>query len=324
MKWGFTGSDTCVFSNSPILTSWLSTAMNFRSSSIILGRHISSRPSTRTFHRTVAILMLIRQELDCVEQVVKNSVWCRARSKHFRFSAVRATRYDQESVQIPPIGHHTLHATSCTASSHALMRPARGPAPSPLLPTNSASQIRPLLFVRVVSSNDCRFQLADILQLCFKNPPSAASRPPPRSHLTCKTDSIPSSHSRESPGTMFPRSQNSRNVTSRTRRDTGRRFSGAGSSFGIARRRGVPPKPVQEAATSKNILSSFFHRDRFSTLTAIQQSTAFSQISCCHRELCTTTVGRSIRIRKTSVSVCQVVPRRLDSHPVARTANGVA
>ena len=74
-------------------------------------------------------------------------LWCRVRSEHFRFSAVRTIRYDQESVQTPPIGppHAARHQLHCFFPI-ALMRPTRSPAPSPLLPTNSASQIGPLLF----------------------------------------------------------------------------------------------------------------------------------------------------------------------------------
>ena len=60
---------------------------------------------------TVAIFLLVCQELQRVDQVVAGSLWCRMSPKNFCVSVVRAVLYDQDPVRGPPI---ILAATSRT------------------------------------------------------------------------------------------------------------------------------------------------------------------------------------------------------------------
>ena len=121
---GFTtGRDSSLFSTSPILAaSWWCIVMNETFAVLPPSLWTSLLEFHQNFHRTVAILMLIRQELECHDQVVTGSLRCSVRSDIFCLSTVRAILSHQDSVRIPP-GHQMLHTTSCSASSHALNPP---------------------------------------------------------------------------------------------------------------------------------------------------------------------------------------------------------
>ena len=72
-------SDSRVCSRSPVFTTWLSTEMNLRS------------------RQTVTSMLLIRQELECVDQIVTYSMWWSLCSED------RAILCDQDSVRVPPV-----------------------------------------------------------------------------------------------------------------------------------------------------------------------------------------------------------------------------
>ena len=85
--------------------------------SLLLHLHSASFLETlhQHLHRTVASLLL-RRELECVDQVVACSVWRSVRSANFCFSAVRAVLCDQDSLRISPV---VLATTCCTTSCTA-------------------------------------------------------------------------------------------------------------------------------------------------------------------------------------------------------------
>ena len=72
-------SDFRVCSRSPVFTTWLSTDMNLRS------------------HQTVTSMLLIRQGLECVDEIVTYSMWWSLCSED------RAILCDQDSVRVPPV-----------------------------------------------------------------------------------------------------------------------------------------------------------------------------------------------------------------------------
>ena len=87
--------------------------MNLRSSSIIFNLLLACNPTSQHLHRTVILRLLVRQELECVDQVVTYSM-CRSIS----FMAVRTILYYQDSVRIPP---SALAATWSTPSLALLL-----------------------------------------------------------------------------------------------------------------------------------------------------------------------------------------------------------
>ena len=66
---------------------------------------------------SVTFCLLVRQELQCVDQVVTYFVWRGMRPKHLRIAAIRTILYDKDSVWIPP----DVLASACSTPSVALL-----------------------------------------------------------------------------------------------------------------------------------------------------------------------------------------------------------
>ena len=111
-------STTESFSKSPIFTaSWLSTDEPPQ-----LIHHLQSASFLETlshFHTTVTSHLLVRHELECVDESVAYSMWRSERSEDLCFTAVRGIQCDQDSVRIPAV----VLAVTCSTPPVALLLP---------------------------------------------------------------------------------------------------------------------------------------------------------------------------------------------------------